>query len=177
MEDCLQLAVKYHTKQIRKYCGVPYVVHPIRVAELSRKYATKFDDLTVTPQEIWCAAILHDTKEDTKISDLEIITAGGLKVLELVNELTSNKDHIKACGGKAKYLSKKISDMSREARLIKWCDRLDNISDSSGSIVFASRYARQTLKILDATPSDFPIIKKKIRKMCQFILLKELAQE
>jgi len=48
MEACLLLAVKHHATQQRKCWGIPYVVHPIRVAELTRKYASelKADDAT-----------------------------------------------------------------------------------------------------------------------------------
>jgi (p)ppGpp synthase/HD superfamily hydrolase len=164
MRNCLALALTKHENQIRRDSGIPYIVHPIRVAELVRKYSQGMSfDPPVSQEEMWCAAILHDTLEDTSITEDEIKEVAGEVVLRLVKELTSDEEELKRVG-KAKYIHQKIKNMSSAARYIKLCDRLDNVNDyhistittkSVKDIERARLYAIATLEFIDDDSIDW----------------------
>ena len=56
INTALELAVKAHTGQVDKGNGLPYILHPLKVASRVR-----------TPEQK-AAAILHDTLEDTSLT-------------------------------------------------------------------------------------------------------------
>ena len=68
MEDTLekikQFASAAHGSQMRKYTPEPYMVHPVRVMELCKKFT---DTLPVL-----AAALLHDVLEDTMTTKEEM---------------------------------------------------------------------------------------------------------
>lgn len=132
-----------HEGQIRRFTLCPYYVHPIRVASLVYKYkeSHKIDELVI-------ASLLHDTREDTDITEQEIEEMFGTLVLSLVQELTTNKEECEKIG-KANYLANKMINMSSWALVIKLCDRLDNVSDFMyASESFIQKYGNETLNIL-----------------------------
>lgn len=134
-----------HQGQVRRGSGEPYYHHPERVAATVSRY-------TDQPVMIM-AALLHDTLEDTDTTekDIEELSAPhGKEVLSLVKELTSFKDDpIYKEFGKAEYLARKMSRMSKSALLIKLADRLDNVSDlESNPKEWSTRYAKETEVIL-----------------------------
>ena len=59
-EDALKLATKAHEGQVRKYSGLPYITHPMAVAD-------KFED-----EHLKILAVLHDVIEDTDISFIDL---------------------------------------------------------------------------------------------------------
>lgn len=137
-QRALEYAIIKHGDQKRRSSGIPYVVHPIRVAGYAREFYSKSD--------IYIAALLHDTLEDTDATEQEILAEFGQDVLSLVNAVTSDKEKIKEIG-KADYLFQRIQHMSFEALFIKACDRLDNISDirpASEQHQWSLDYAGQT---------------------------------
>lgn len=143
--DTIAFIQKAHEGQYRKYTYVPYWTHPIRVANFVLKFKEShaIDDLVV-------AALLHDILEDTKVGASELTAQGfSSKALELVNELTSNKE-IQNKVGKAEYLSQKMLEMSSWALVIKLCDRLDNVTDFVyAPQSFIDKYKTETITILD----------------------------
>lgn len=60
-EDAYRLAEKAHNGQLRKYSGLPYIIHPTAVA-------AKFDTQTFK-----IVAILHDIIEDTYLTPNDLI--------------------------------------------------------------------------------------------------------
>ena len=141
--DAILLAVKYHADQTRKSSSEPYVMHPLRVAKKVSQYTDNLD--------IICSAVLHDTLEDTKITEQEIENSTNSRVLSIVKELTNDTaDTVYITRGKAKYLSSKLSTMSDEALLVKLCDRYDNTRDLNRlDDNFASKYKIETTTILN----------------------------
>lgn len=137
-----EFATQRHFGQKRKYLSeIPAIEHPTYVAK-------RVAEFTSDP-EIIAAAFLHDTLEDTSATFDELKHLFGLRVAQLVIELTSEKDesHRK---GKAIYLTEKVNHMSLAARLIKWADREHNVSELSlCPIEFAQTYSDQTLYILE----------------------------
>jgi len=77
-------ATAKHAGQTRKYNpNVPYVTHPLKVAEMLREIRNDSDLVAV--------ALLHDVVEDTDTSLYEIKIHFGKRVASLVAELTSDK--------------------------------------------------------------------------------------
>ena len=129
----LKFASKKHKGQFRKDGVTPYINHPIRVAKIVEKFVTEYgrqEDKDVLP-ELVAAALLHDTVEDSKISYRQELTdCFGELVAGLVMEVTTI-DHEKNEKGKDRYLAERMSIMSEYALVIKFSDRLDNVSDCS----------------------------------------------
>jgi guanosine-3',5'-bis(diphosphate) 3'-pyrophosphohydrolase len=98
---------------------VDYVVHPIRVAEHVRRMAG-IDDV-----EMLCAAVLHDTIEDSGTRYDELADAFGDRVASIVAELTNDNRLPKAA--RHEDMIRRAATMSRDAKLIKLADRYDNL--------------------------------------------------
>lgn len=120
----IEFATKKHNGQFRKVSNEPYITHPLKVSYLlpSFKKSKNMDDLL-------CAALLHDTLEDTETSFDEISFSFGPLVASLVYELTSDTVQIEKLG-KKEYLTKKMLNMSSYGLTIKLVDRLANIMDN-----------------------------------------------
>ena len=75
--QAIEFAAKAHTGQVRKGTNIPYIVHPIRVAEiLVRFYCFS--------QPVMIAGVLHDTLEDTSVKAAAIRNQFGEKICEIV---------------------------------------------------------------------------------------------
>lgn len=163
MEEIIEFIKNKHAGKMRKFSKEPYSVHPIRVAE-TLKQMNENNNLIK-------AAYLHDTIEDTNTTFEEISEKFGLKVANLVKELTSDQSAIKEMG-KAQYLTKKMNSMSMEALTLKLADRLDNVSDLNASdLEFTRKYLKETQFILDH-------LKRKLNKNQQHlvVLIKERVE-
>ena len=120
----INFATRKHEGQTRKVSGEPYIVHPIMVSYIVAKY--------VHPKnmdELICAALLHDTLEDTDTTFNEIVNEFTPLVASLVMELTSDEALIKQIG-KNEYLKIKLCGISNYGLILKFADRLGNISDN-----------------------------------------------
>ncbi len=115
LSDALTLAKRAHQGQKRDE-GDPYVIHPIRIANML------ISDLKVTDGNIIIAALLHDVVEDTGITLEEIKEKFGEEVGELVHLLTRDKEKETK---KEKF--EKTLRGSAEDKLLKACDYLDNL--------------------------------------------------
>lgn len=125
LSKVISFAINKHRGQKRAN-GVPYIVHPLRVAELVKTYK-KSQEIDI----LVAAAILHDVLEDTYTSYRELIDNFGEVIASIVMELTT-ASYVPVLFGKDNYLSKKMANMTNYALVIKLCDRLDNISDLNG---------------------------------------------
>jgi guanosine-3',5'-bis(diphosphate) 3'-pyrophosphohydrolase len=104
--------------------GVPYITHPVRVAEIIKgvKPSSGCLDILVS------AALLHDTIEDTDTSFKELEKEFGKVVASIVMELSSAPFAANLLG-KVKYMCGHMIGMTNYALTIKLADRLDNITD------------------------------------------------
>lgn len=138
-------AQEKHKGQIRKD-GTPYIIHPLRVSEIVKKFKKSH-----RINELMAAAILHDTLEDTDTTLFELKENFGELVAMLVYTLTTDKDKSERIG-KLNYLSKKLCSsklVSRWALVIKLADRLDNVSDlNSMDSEFAEKMKTETTDLL-----------------------------
>ena len=122
--------------QTRKYTGEPYIVHPTAVAGLVGMVTS--DEVTLA------AAFLHDTVEDTKVENSDIISIFGEDVASLVWWLT---DVSKLTDGPRKLRKEldrqHIAKADPRAKTIKLADLIDN----TRSIVrYDKKFAKTYLK-------------------------------
>lgn len=111
--EAMAFAVDAHKDQLRDGGKMPYIVHPAQCAAM-------VGVLSHDP-EVIAAAWLHDVLEDTSVSYEVLEARFGKRVADLVNEVT----HEKNADGSAYFPRLK----SREAILIKFCDRASNLAD------------------------------------------------
>ena len=79
-------AAEKHRNQRRKDADAsPYINHPIALANVLANEAG------VSDSTVLCAAILHDTIEDTETTEDELTTAFGSRVASVVVEVTDDK--------------------------------------------------------------------------------------
>ena len=117
----LEFSAEKHKKQLRKgEERTPYINHPIQVAKtLWEAGETSFTLLV--------GALLHDTIEDTQTTPEEIETLFGKDVLDLVLEVTDDKN--------LPYQERKRLQIvnaphkSVEGKLLKLADKICNIND------------------------------------------------
>ena len=76
---------------------------------------------------VLCAAVLHDTIEDTETSAEELEAAFGFDVLQPVLAVTDDKALPKAERKRQQVL--RASSASHEARLVKLADKIANLRD------------------------------------------------
>ena len=107
--------------------GCVDVCHPILVSYLAAQYKR-----SKALETLVCAAILHDTVEDTSATYLEILRRFGMPITCLVFELTSNRRPSVRLG-KLEYLKAKMKGYSSYALFLKLCARLANLMDNPSS--------------------------------------------
>ena len=120
MED---LVKKYHNSQYRNKNKVPYVEHLIGVKSILSSVLEITGECTdeVLLKDMLDAALGHDLIEDTSVSIDEITNVGNERVLHLIEELSNPVDDAHT----DEYM-KQLSNASEEARIIKYCDLLEN---------------------------------------------------
>ncbi len=83
LNEALRFAIAAHAGMVRKQEARPYILHPLEVTAIAG---------TITGDEdVLCAAVLHDTVEDTTVTPQQIQAAFGLRVAALVASETENK--------------------------------------------------------------------------------------
>ena len=115
-------ALNAHKNQKRDE-GVPYIIHPIAVANILTEL--KLDSATIT------TGLLHDTIEDTKVTYDSVRKEFGQEVADLVEGVTkiSALEEKAAENSKAENFRKLILATSKDIRvlLVKLADRLHNM--------------------------------------------------
>lgn len=137
------IAAAAHAGQMRR-SGEPYITHPLAVAGILAELRMDVETL--------CAAILHDTLEDTTLSRQALDAEFGEAVAELVDGVTK-LDRLQFRSrheAVAESFRKMMLAMARDLRviLIKLADRLHNMRTIGAMGVEARRrIARETLEI------------------------------
>ncbi len=123
VERAYRFAAEYHKDQ-RRRSGEPYINHPVEVALILSK------DLHMDEDTI-CAALLHDTVEDTQATLTDLSDRFGEGVAELVDGVTKlTSIEVTSMDEKqALNLRKMFLAMSKDIRvvIIKLADRLHNM--------------------------------------------------
>lgn len=121
--DAITYAFNKYDNLKRKSVGLPYVIHPIRVTMILR--AAGFSEFI--HKDLFLAALFHDLLEDTDLSYEDLKKEFGDHISSIVKELTqpNNLD-------KEKWLQS-FDITSKEARIIKMADRIDNLLDMNST--------------------------------------------
>ncbi|MPZ60168.1 MAG: RelA/SpoT family protein [Propionibacteriales bacterium] len=120
LEQAYTTAESYHRHQSRK-SGDPYITHPLAVASI-------LAELGMTPPTL-CAALLHDTVEDTPYTIEQLRTDFGDEIALLVDGVTK-LDKVKyGDTAQAETIRKMVVAMAKDIRVlvIKLADRLHNM--------------------------------------------------
>lgn len=128
--EATRFAHKAHLGQVRKYTGIPYITHPARVALKASVFIPRNSN-PIMDGYIVAAAWLHDVIEDCEVRYSELHLQFGKTTAGLVQELTnvSKQDKtLNSAGRKAADIAR-VATISKEAKQLKLCDRLDNLED------------------------------------------------
>jgi guanosine-3',5'-bis(diphosphate) 3'-pyrophosphohydrolase len=119
--EAVAFAAEKHRHQRRKDAEAsPYINHPIALASLLKREG--IDDVAVL-----CAALLHDTIEDTKTTPDELRVAFGEVITSVVLEVTDDKNLDKA--ERKRLQIQHAPTLSERARLVKLADKICNVYD------------------------------------------------
>ena len=116
--DAIEFAAKAHRGQHRKGSKLPYITHPLNVANTLIKYGFDY--------EIVVAGLLHDVLEDTDINFEDIEKTFSQYIADLVNACseTSESDTWEA---RKKHTIAHIKDDKEDVLSVECADKLDNI--------------------------------------------------
>ena len=120
IEHAYEVAAAQHSGQ-RRDSGDPYITHPLAVATILAELGMNHETI--------CAALLHDTIEDTDYTLAELRREFGDEIAELVDGVTK-LDKVKyGDAAQAETVRKMVVAMSRDIRVlvIKLADRLHNM--------------------------------------------------
>ncbi|WP_392508925.1 RelA/SpoT family protein [Naumannella halotolerans] len=120
IERAYRTAEHYHSGQTRK-SGDAYITHPLAVTTILAELGMNEPTL--------CAALLHDTVEDTSYTLAQLEADFGAEVAQLVDGVTKLDKVRYGDSAKAETIRKMVIAMSRDIRVlvIKLADRLHNM--------------------------------------------------
>jgi guanosine-3',5'-bis(diphosphate) 3'-pyrophosphohydrolase len=118
----LAFAARKHRHQRRKDArSLPYINHPIGLANVL------YSEGGVSDIHVLCAAILHDTLEDTSATRAELAERFGEKIRDIVIEVTDDKRLPKR--ERKRLQVQHAGQLSPEAKLVKLADKICNLRD------------------------------------------------
>jgi len=120
IEKAYTIAEHHHRNQ-KRISGDPYITHPLAVTSI-------LAELGMTPPTL-CAALLHDTVEDTAYTLEQLTRDFGEEVAQLVDGVTKLDKVKHGDSAQAETIRKMIVAMSKDIRVlvIKLADRLHNM--------------------------------------------------
>lgn len=115
-------AAEKHSGQRRKDVDAsPYINHPLALASLLA------NEGGVTDINVLCAALLHDTIEDTKTTHAELVQSFGRRIADIVGEVTDDKEIDKDARKQLQIV--RAANASPQAKLVKLADKICNLRD------------------------------------------------
>ena len=133
LEEAIIYATIMHQGRVRKFKGIPFILHPLEVAQI---LSTMTDD-----QEVITAGILHDIVEDTAYTIEDLAAMGfGNQVLDAIRLMThtdgvSYMDYVAKIKTNPIARAVKLADLAHNSDL----SRLDVIDDDA--IARVEKYA------------------------------------
>ena len=117
--QAIDIAAKAHRGAYRKITRIPYLSHPLRVAQIVIEYGFDEEPLAV-------AAILHDTLEDSDMTLDELRHHFGREVADLVDWVTV---HDQAAGWRQRKHAflERMEHAPFTALVLACADKLDNV--------------------------------------------------
>ena len=118
----LDFAARKHSAQRRKdAAATPYINHPIALLHVLSVEAG------IADEAVLCAALLHDTLEDTATTVDELLERFGAPICSLVQEVTDDRSLPKA--ERKRRQIEHAPGLSPGARLVKLADKICNLRD------------------------------------------------
>ena len=114
-------AEKHRNQRRRDEEASPYINHPIALANVLA------NEGEVTDMSVLCAAILHDTIEDTETTAAELEANFGKRITSIVIEVTDDKTLRKH--ERKRLQIEQAPHSSYEAKLVKLADKICNLRD------------------------------------------------
>jgi hypothetical protein len=122
IERACAVAARCHLGQ-RRYSGDPYITHPVAVARI----LARLQDADVVDDPTLCAAILHDTVEDTPYTLAALRRDFGAEIALMVTQLTA-LDHLgRQQGRDVTQVMAVIRSADTRVVAVKVADRLHNM--------------------------------------------------
>jgi GTP diphosphokinase / guanosine-3',5'-bis(diphosphate) 3'-diphosphatase len=118
-------AAKHRDQRRKDPTAAPYINHPIAVANVLANEAG------ITDPVVLCAALLHDTVEDTKTTAAELEEHFGQKVTSVVLEITDDKSLEKKI--RKQLQIDNAPHLSTEGKLVNLADKICNLRDTAVS--------------------------------------------
>lgn len=168
-----EFANRKHTEagQVRKYTNEPYIVHPVEVAGLVHTHAPNAKYSAEVVENMVCAALMHDTVEDTDTTYNEIEKLFGVDVRNLVFWLTDVTT--KAQGNRRvrkEMETVRLLAAPGEAKFIKLCDFISNTkSIVDHDVSFAKTYLMEKKAVVEAFTDHNTTLQA--NPVCQRILM------
>jgi (p)ppGpp synthase/HD superfamily hydrolase len=158
VKRAIYFAKKYHGDQKRQ-SGEPYYSHPLEVAYMVSDYLLRTD--------IIITAILHDTIEDTELTQEMIAIVFGEQIASQVADLT----RVKSAGkiSSAEMVELLYQQKKYDLLLIKLFDRLHNMQTiGAKSPEKVQKILKETLEkfIIITTYLEIPLIQENLVKLC-----------
>lgn len=181
IKKAFTFAKEHHREQIRLE-GLPYIVHPLRIAiTLLKRFGIKKTDLI-------CVALLHDLVEDTSVKLKEIENLFGKKIRKGVAFLTRQKkkdeNEKNIYQRKYRHFRKLLKKAPKEICLIKAVDLLDNMNswpriplDHPARFRFPRWIKETKTMLLPLAKSIDPQLEKEVKKEFIQVLKKIRSQK
>ena len=122
-ERAICFAVNAHSGMTRKGGGTPYIVHPMEAAVIA-SYLTSDED-------VLCAAVLHDTVEDTSVTAEDLREEFGERIASLVLFDSENKREGLPAADTWELRKREtldaLSSSGREEQILVLADKLSNM--------------------------------------------------
>lgn len=128
MIRAFRFSAEAHQKQKRKGSETPYIAHPMAVASLVLEHGGG--------EDVFCAALLHDTIEDCGVKPITVSVEFGPPVLDLVLAVTNPPIDWKSFRNDTDLQTtlrafrvknfEKLSAASSDVLLLSACDKLHN---------------------------------------------------
>lgn len=120
--QALSFAAHKHRDQRRKDVDAsPYINHPISLASIL------VNEVGITDVNVICAALLHDTIEDTDTTPEELEQAFGVVIKNIVMEVTD--DTLLPRADRKRLQIEHAAHVSDQAKLVKLADKTSNLRD------------------------------------------------
>ena len=118
----LGFAAEKHRDQRRKNAEAsPYINHPIALANMLANEGHVEDSVVI------CAALLHDTIEDTETTPEELRAMFGDEIAGIVREVTDDK--LLSKQDRKRLQIEHAGSLSDKAKLVKLADKICNLRD------------------------------------------------
>ena len=118
-DKALKFATDAHSGTERRGKGFPYIIHPMEAVAI---VAT----ITSDP-ELLAAAVLHDTVEDTDVTDEDIRNEFGDRVATLVQHETAQIPHGAPWRTRKQSQADLIASAPRDSKIVALGDKLSNL--------------------------------------------------